>query len=109
MKIWGFDKAKRWAANLRLVSEGPTDVIDPKITSMSVTNSTTDSICIYFIPEGKSIYMNPVDEFTSQGYIAPGETKKIKTWVGHEFACATKESIIKLFTVTSPKECITVE
>ena len=103
--------AKVWRAfdnEIKLLSEGPTDVIDPKITSMSVTNSSTDSICIYFIPKGKSIYMNPVDEFTSQGYIAPGEIKKIKTWVGHEFACATKESIIKLFTVKSPKECITI-
>ena len=103
--------AKVWRAfddEIKLLSEGPTDVIDPNITSMSVTNSTNDSICIYFIPTGKS-YTDSVDEFISQGYIAPGETKKIKTWVGHEFACATKESIIKLFTVTSPKECITVE
>ena len=76
---------------------------------MSVTNSTNDSICIYFIPKGKSIYTNSVDEFISQGLISPGEIKKIKTYIGHEFACATKESIIKLFTVKSQKECITVE
>ena len=104
--------AKVWRAfdnEIKLLSEGPTDVIDPNISAMSVTNSATDSICIYFIPKGKSIYTNSVDEFISQGFISPGEIKKIKTYIGHEFACATKESIIKLFTVKSQKECITVE
>jgi len=79
------------------------------ITTMSVTNSTGESINLYYMPEGKSVYKDPLSDFKPMGSIGPGETMGLKTKIGDSFACTTMESIIKVFKVSETKEKITIK
>jgi len=83
---------------------------DTKVsTTMSVTNSTDDSISLYYMPEGKTVYKDSLSDFKSMGSIGPGETLGAKTRIGDSFACTTMDSIIKVFKVSEAKERITVK
>ena len=68
-----------------------------------------DSITIYYIPEGKSVYNNSLHEFKSMGSIGPGGTMGLKTNIGDSFACTTTDSIIKVFKISKDKEKVTIK
>ena len=83
-------------------------VVSKDKASLSITNSTPNSIVVYFKPKGKCIYKHSVDEFKLMGHIGPGKKGAYRTKIGDEFVCSNKESIIRVITVEKDKECIDI-
>ena len=79
-----------------------------KKASLSITNSTGNSIAVYFKPEGKCIYKHSVNEFKLMDYIGPDKKRGYITNVGDEFVCADKDNIIRVIKVEKDKEYIDI-